>query len=392
MVEHVSRSTHLLEYSAAADATAMAPPKPTGSHRHLLVCLTGLRNRAVCISLIMRAAYLLAPGKIQVRETPEPVAQAGEVVIRVERALTCGTDLKAYRRGHPFIAMPGPFGHQYAGVVSSVADDVRGFEPGTPVWGVQSAPCDRCPHCARGHYSLCPTLQKDLAFGAFAQFMRLPRRVVEHNLLVRPRGMPAQRAAFLEPVSCVIHGLERIDWRGVERVLVVGLGSMGLLFCQLLPRFSRAAIAAAGRNPLRLVIARGYGLERVMDVEQRTLEAQLAAEEGFDCVIECTGQMAGWQSALRVVRPGGQVLFFGGLPKGTTFEIDSFQLHYQELSLLGSFHFGPPDVRRAAELLEQGEVMVDDLISGELGLEQLEFGLRQMEAGKGIKYAIDPWA
>lgn len=339
----------------------------------------------------MRAAYLLAPGKIQIREATEPVAQAGEVVIRVERALTCGTDLKAYRRGHPFIAMPGPFGHQYAGVVSSVAEDVRGFEPGTPVWGVQSAPCGHCSYCARGRYSLCPTLQKDLAFGAFAQFMRLPRGIVQHNLLVRPQGMPAQRAAFLEPVSCVIHGLNRIDWRGVERALVIGVGSMGLLFCQLLPRFGRAAVAVAGRNRLRLAIARGYGLERVVDVEQGAVEAQLAGGEGFDCVVECTGQVAGWQSAVRVVRPGGQVLFFGGLPKGTTFEIDSFQVHYQEVSLLGSFHFGPPDVRRAAELLERGEVKVDDLISGELGLEQLEFGLQQMEAGKGIKYAIDPW-
>ena len=159
----------------------------------------------------------------------------------------------------------------------------------------------------------------------------------------------------------------------------------------MLPRFGRAAVAAAGRNPLRLAIARGYGLERVVDVEQGAVEAQLAGEEGFDCVVECTGQVAGWQSAVRVVRPGGQVLFFGGLPKGTTFEIDSFQVHYQEVSLLGSFHFGPPDVRRAAELLGHGEVKVDDLISGELGLEQLEFGLRQMEAGKGIKYAIDPW-
>lgn len=340
----------------------------------------------------MRAAYLLAPGKIQVHEVPDPVAQAGEIVIRVERALTCGTDLKAYRRGHPFIAMPGPFGHQYAGVVSSVADDVQGFELGTPVWGVQSAPCGHCSQCARGRYSLCPTLQKDLAFGAFAQFMRLPRGVVQHNLLPRPQDMPAQRAAFLEPVSCVIHGLDRVNWHGVERALVIGLGSMGLLFCQLLPRFSRASVAAAGRNPLRLAIARGYGLERIVDVEQGAAEEQLAGDEGFDCVIECTGQVAGWRSAMRVVRPGGQVLLFGGLPKGTTFEIDTFQVHYQEVSLLGSFHFGPPDVRRAAELLERGEVRVDNLISGELGLEQLEFGLRQMEAGKGIKYAIDPWA
>ncbi|MFQ5545682.1 MAG: alcohol dehydrogenase catalytic domain-containing protein, partial [Acidiferrobacterales bacterium] len=151
----------------------------------------------------MKAAYLVEPRKIEIRDVPEPPLQAGEVMIRVECALTCGTDLKAYRRGHPFIPMPGPFGHQYAGLVHALGKGVRGFEPGTPVWGVHSAPCGRCRDCAKARFSLCPRLQEDMAFGAFAQFLRLPARVVEHNLLTRPEGMPAQRAAFLEPVSCV---------------------------------------------------------------------------------------------------------------------------------------------------------------------------------------------
>lgn len=340
----------------------------------------------------MLSAYLVEPRKIELREVPEPRPQAGEIVIRVERALTCGTDLKAYRRGHPFIPMPGPFGHQYAGRVSHVGNDVREFEPDMPVWGVQSAPCGDCPACTRGRYSLCAALQSDLAFGAFAQFMRLPRRVVEQNLLVRPQAMPPQRAAFLEPVSCVIHGLNRLSLEGVERILVLGLGSMGLLFCQLLPRFSKASIVAAGHNASRLAIAGHYDLERVLDAAQTPMEELSVESNGFDCVIECTGQAAGWRSALKVVRPGGQVLFFGGLPKGETLEVDSFQIHYQEITLLGSFHFGPPDVRRAAELLAGGELRVDDLISGEMALAQLDFALRQMEAGKGIKYAIDPWA
>ncbi|MFQ5937818.1 MAG: zinc-binding dehydrogenase, partial [Acidiferrobacterales bacterium] len=178
----------------------------------------------------MQAAYLIEPEKVEIREVPDPVPQPGEIILRVERALTCGTDLKAYRRGHPLIPMPGPFGHQYAGTVAAVGEGVRGYEPGMPVWGVHSAPCGTCRHCVRRQYSLCPVLQEDMAFGAFAQYLRLPRRVVEQNLLPRPPAMSAQQAAFLEPVSCVIHGLERVDWRGIERVLVLGLGSMGLLF------------------------------------------------------------------------------------------------------------------------------------------------------------------
>ncbi|MDX1489284.1 MAG: alcohol dehydrogenase catalytic domain-containing protein, partial [Acidiferrobacterales bacterium] len=362
--------------------------------RGVLVCLNSIYE---CLHTYtggdvssMLSAYLVEPRKIELREVPEPRPQAGEVVIRVERALTCGTDLKAYRRGHPFIPMPGPFGHQYAGRVSRVGSDVREFEPDMPVWGVQSAPCGQCTACARARYSLCAALQRDLAFGAFAQFMRLPRRVVEQNLLVRPDAVSPQRAAFLEPVSCVIHGLNRLNLERVERILVLGLGSMGLLFCQLLPRFSEASIVAAGRNASRVAIAGHYDLERVLDVAQSPVERLSVESSGFDCIIECTGQAAGWHSALKVVRPGGQILFFGGLPKGEMLELDSVQIHDPEITLLGSCHFGPPDGRHAAELLVGDELRVDDLVSGEMALAQLDFALRQMEAGKGIKYAIDP--
>ncbi|GMQ89825.1 MAG: alcohol dehydrogenase catalytic domain-containing protein [Gammaproteobacteria bacterium] len=335
----------------------------------------------------MRTAYLLKPKTIEIREVADPAPRDGELVIRVERALTCGTDLKAYQRGHPLIPMPGPFGHQYAGTVHTAGAGVQGFEPGQPVWGVHSAPCGACVQCARGRYSLCPRLAEDMAFGAFAQYLRLPARVVGKNLLPRPAGMPLERAAFLEPVSCIVHALERIDWHGVDRVLVLGLGSMGLLFCQVLPRFSHASVVAAGRNPQRLAIARGYGLERVLDARQEPLD-----DAGFDCVIECTGREQGWRVAFDAALPGGQVLFFGGLPRGTQFSVDTYKVHYGELRLLGAFHLGPPDVRRAAELLEHGELHVGDLISGEIGLGGLDAALRQMEAGAGIKYALDPWS
>jgi threonine dehydrogenase-like Zn-dependent dehydrogenase len=166
---------------------------------------------------------------------------------------------------------------------------------------------------------------------------------------------------------------------------------MGLLFCRLLPHYTRAAIVAGGRNPQRLAIARGYGLEQVFDVEEKSLKDQLEGDRSADCVIECTGQIDGWHAALNAVQAGGQTLLFGGLPQGTVLEIDTFQLHYQETRVLGSFHFGPPDVRKAAGLLENSEIRVDDLISGEMGLDDLESALKQMEAGQGIKYAIDPW-
>ncbi len=339
----------------------------------------------------MRAAHLVEPGRIDIRTVPDPEAGPGEVIVRVERALTCRTDLKAFRRGHPFIPMPGPFGHQVSGTVAAVGPDVRGLEEEMPLWGVHSAPCEECSLCSRGRFNLCLRLDEEMAIGAFAQFLRIPSRVVKHNVFPRPARMAPERAAFLEPVSCVVHALELIHWPGVDSVLVLGLGAMGLLFTRLLPLYSQATVVGAGRNKKRLALASGGGLKRVLDVDAAPLSEQLSDDHGFDCVIECTGKETGWHSAFEAVRPGGQVLFFGGLARGTTFGVDTYRLHYQETRLLGCFHFSPQDVRRAAEHLEGEDVELGDLVTGEVALDELERALLDMESGAGIKYSVNPW-
>ncbi len=339
----------------------------------------------------MRAAQLIQPGKIEIRTVADPVPRPGEIVVRVERALTCGTDLKAFRRGHPFIPMPGLFGHQYAGRVAAVGEGVRQFEAEMPVWGVHSAPCGDCRLCAKGRFNLCLRLDENMAIGAFAQFLRIPALVVQHNVLPRPDGMAPERAAFLEPVSCVAHALGLVHWPGVDRVLVLGLGAMGLLFSRLLPLYTRASVVGIDRDEKRLAVARSCGLEQVLNADAAPLADQLREDDGFDCVIECTGRTSGWRTAFETVLPGGQVLFFGGLPQGTTFGADTYKLHYQEIRLLGCFHFSPQDVRHAAELLRREDLRLDDLLTDERGLGELERALLEMESGVGIKYAINPW-
>ncbi len=339
----------------------------------------------------MLTACLVEPGTIEVREVPDPEPDRGEVVVRVERALTCGTDLKAYRRGHPFIPMPGPFGHQFSGSIAAVGADVDGFAAGDEIWGVLSAPCGACELCARGRESMCEELKSEIFFAAFAQYLRLPPRVVEKNLLARPPDVDALTGAFLEPVSCVVHALDQLDLRDVRRALVLGLGSMGLLFCQLLRRSTTGAVVGAGRRDERLAVANRYGLDGVIDLGRGDPGAHLASAGPFDCVIECTGRMEGWETALRTVAPGGQVLLFGGLSKGTTIPVDTYRLHYEEISIHGCFHFGPRDVRRAAEWIARHELDLHSLVSGERSLEGLEDALDAMANGRGIKYAIRPW-
>jgi L-iditol 2-dehydrogenase len=339
-----------------------------------------------------RCAYLVEPGRIELRTVPVPRPGPGQVLLRLERALAGGTDRKAFARGHPQIPMPGPFGYRYAGSVAALAPDAPLFEIGQPVMGVHSAPCLACGLCRKERWQLCPDVMRGKVLGAFAEYLAIPAPVARQNLFPRPAHLPAEHAALLEPLACVVHGLGQIDWRGVDRVLVLGLGAMGLLFAQLLPHYTKAERAGAGRRGWNLELARCFGLRPVWDVGREPLAEQLPDGDRFDCVIECTGRLDGWQEAFARTAPGGQVLLFGGLPRGTDFPLDSFRLHYEEIRVLGSFHFAPREVAQAREYLLPGDLELDPLISGTLPLADLPEALRRLAAGEGIQYAIDPWS
>src|SRR5262249_40988929 len=202
-----------------------------------------------------------------------------------------GTDRKACVRCHPQIPMPGPFGHRYAGTVAAVGPDVTAFQPGQPIMGVHSAPCLACDLCRQERWNLCPHVMREKVLGAFGQFLCLPEAVVRQNLFPRPDTLSCTHAALLEPISCVLHGLELLDWRGVDRVLVLGLGAMGLLFAQALPIYTNARRSGAVRHAEGLQLACDFGLDPVWNVKEIPLAERLKEAGRFDCVIECTGQL-----------------------------------------------------------------------------------------------------
>jgi L-iditol 2-dehydrogenase len=342
-------------------------------------------------SAVQRCAFLVQPGVVEVRTVSVPRPGPGQVLVRIERALAGGTDRKAFLRGHPQIPMPGPFGHRYAGTVAARGAGAPPFEIGQPIMGVHSAPCLSCPLCLKGRDHLCPHVMQEKVLGAFGQYLCIPANVARQNLFARPDRIDAEQAAFLEPLACVVHALELLDWRGVERVLILGLGAMGLLFSHLLPRYTAAQCVGAGRRASRLELARKFGLDPVLDIGTITLAEQWPASEQFDVVIECTGRLEGWQEAFARTAPGGQVLLFGGLPRDMVFPADSYRVHYEEVRILGSFHFAPRDVAIARDHLLEGGLDCDALISGRLPLERIGDAMHALQRGDGIQYAIDPW-
>ena len=327
------------------------------------------------------------------RDIAPPIPGPGELTVTIRAALTCGTDVKTFRRGHPKIPLPSPFGHEFSGVVSSVGEGVANFRPGDPVMTVHSAPCGSCFYCCGGQENLCERIMETKVLGAFAEEILLPAHIVARNTHPKPPHLSFEEASFLEPLACVVHGNRIQPIRPGETLLILGAGPIGLLFL-LLARARRAGrIIVAGRRRDRLDLARELGADLVLDTEREDPQAAVAAHtesRGADQVIECAGLPAAWESCPGLVRKGGRILLFGGCPAESRACFDTARLHYDEITLQGVFHFTPQAVAEARDWLVSGSIDVRPLISGRFPLGKLEQALELLMAGKGVKYAIVP--
>lgn len=341
----------------------------------------------------MLAAVLVEPGRVELSEVRVPEPGAGEVLVRVEAALTCGTDIKTYRRGHPKIPLPTPMGHEFAGTVAAVGAGVDRVREGDAVACVPTAPCGECRLCRRGQDSLCPEAVGRMVFGAFAEYALLPRHIVETNLFARPAGLPAAHAAALEPLSCVVHGADRIALERAETVVLVGDGPIALLFLQLAKLADGPRVLLAGKHPVRLDAARTLGADDVVDVTTASLDAAVRERTdgvGADAVVEVVGRPQVWERAASLVAPGGELLVYGGCAAGTTATFDTYRIHYDEVDVKGAFHYGRSDVRRAWDLLTSGAVRVAPLITAERRLAELEDALEMVLGREAVKVAVRP--
>ncbi len=341
----------------------------------------------------MLAARLHGPGDLRLEELPCPQPGPGEVVLRVERAVTCTTDLKMFRQGaHPALGpLPSPFGHELAGQVAAVGEGVGHLTVGQRVAVANSAPCGRCPQCRRAEFSLCT--DPVFFFGAFAQYALVPARVVEINVYPIPADLPAAHAALVEPLACAVRAVDVAGAGPGTTVLVLGGGALGLMLARLV-RLRGGRVAVVDRHPERLAVARRLGADLTLNAAAGPVAARVneAFGDGPDVVFEAVGRRETWEEAAGLARPGGLVIFFGGCPPGTRACFDTGRVHYKELTLRGIFHHHPTHVRQALTLLQTGAVPAETFISGEVPLSRLGEAFELMAARQGLKYAVNPWA
>jgi len=329
------------------------------------------------IPATMRSAFLERPGELVLRDVPVPRPAAGELLVRVEAALTCGTDLKLFQRGHPLIPTPTPFGHEFSGIVVAAGSGAS-KQPGDAVFCVPTAPCGSCDFCTRDRENLCEHAVGRMLLGAFAEYVLVPAHIAAIHVFTRPASIAPECAAVLEPLSCVVHGASRVDWRAVRTAAVLGDGPIGLLFARVAV-LRGADVTVIGHHDNRLSVARTFGA--------RTSHA---AEGRFDLVVECVGTPESWQVAADLTATGGRVMLFGGCAAGTRVSFDAFRIHYEEVDVTGAFHYTPRAVQEARELLESGRVDASPLITHRLPLSALHEALQVVADRTAIKVAVIP--
>jgi L-iditol 2-dehydrogenase len=293
----------------------------------------------------VRSLLYYGPGDLRVEDVPQPEPGPGDVLVRVEVALTDGTDAKAFRRGHPLLLAetPSPFGHEFCGF---------DLATGRRVVAANSAPCGECAPCRRGDETLCENLEPFLN-GAYAEMLVVPARIAERNLLPVPDGLAPEVAAMIEPLACCLRGIERAEVEAGQTVAVLGPGPIGLMLCAA-ARDAGANVVSVGGRPQRRELAKEFG-------------AVPGDGAGADVVIEAVGNADAWQDALQLVRPGGTVVFFGGREVA----VDTFQFHYQELTVRGAFHHTPRHVRAALAFLASRAYPWERLVTHQVELEQV---------------------
>ena len=334
---------------------------------------------------------LVAPRRIELREELAPMPPPGGIVVRIRAALTDGTDLKAYRRGHPKMPMPARFGHEFSGDVAAIGDGVSAFSSGDPVMCVHTAPCGVCFWCTHSQEELCESVMPAMLLGAYSDLIAVPKRIVDRNCFAKPDDVSYPEGAFLEPLACVVHSIATLAPDRGSTVAILGNGGFGILHALLLQREGVKTILF-GRRPERLELARALGLQSVdtRPVPIRESIFNHTQGRGADAVIECTGTTEMWESAPSLVRRGGRVSFFAGLPPEARVSFSAARLHYDEVQLLAPFHFSPADVRAAFELIAAHAFPLSRLISHVYPLGEIAAAFGKLDAGEGLKVLIEP--
>ncbi|MBR3227337.1 MAG: alcohol dehydrogenase catalytic domain-containing protein [Erysipelotrichaceae bacterium] len=342
----------------------------------------------------MKRIMFYAPGDIRCEEAPIPTPGPGEIVMKNKVTLTCGTDVKTYKRGYRY-EPPFAMGHEISGVVYAVGEGVTKFKVGDRIVAHNSASCGKCYFCKKGQESMCVDLiQNQFKNGGYAEYTLIPERIVNLNVFHLPDDMSFKQAALLEPLACALYGTEMTHFDLGDYVCVNGCGPIGLMFVRMCV-LRGAHVIACDMTEERLAVAKKLGAIETINIKELNGKSQADAVKeltpdgrGVDAAIEAAGLPEVWDIALHMARPGGEVLFFGGTKKGLDVPVDTTLVHYSQLTMKGVFHTTPAHVNAAFEMLKMNAISADDFVQNEYDIEHTEDAIVEHSQGRVIKNCI----
>jgi L-iditol 2-dehydrogenase len=335
----------------------------------------------------MKAAVFHGAGQIAAGEWPRPAIGPGELLVRVRGCGLCGSDIA--KIVDPATRAPAVFGHEVVGDVSDVGEGVTGFAPGQRVVVAHHVPCRECHYCRRGSESMCRDFKRShLDPGGFAEYVRVPAPNVRAATFLVPEHLGDEEATFVEPLACCLRAVERARVTDGDTAIVVGLGSIGCLFVQLLRR-AGAAVVGVDQDDARLDLARSFGVEAGSPADGATRARRLSDGRGADHVIVTGGGAGVLRWAADALRDGGTVHCFAG-GDGDVLPLPLATLYHRELTITATYSSSPATLARAFWLIAAGKVDVTGLVTHRLPLAQLAEGVRLMRSREALKVYVTP--
>lgn len=334
----------------------------------------------------MRAAVFFSKNDIHIEDVPKPNIGPGELLLKVAAVGLCGSDIdKITDEAVP----PGTvLGHEVVGTVAELGEGVEGLEVGERITVAHHVACEECHYCERGSFSKCLLFRStNLHPGGFAEFVRVPEPNVRLATFAIPDDISYERIVFTEPLACSVRAIERARLQPGDIVLLIGMGTIGLLLTRLV-KLQGAKVLGVDLLPDRLEFAEGYGADVVINPSLDPLEdiARDATEgRGIDTIISTVASQSVLDQALSLVRDGGMIHFFAGKRSGLNVTLDLNELYEREVGIITTYSSSPRALREAFHLIVEGEVRTEELISHRLPLSEVLTGVRMMVSHEARK-------
>jgi L-iditol 2-dehydrogenase len=345
----------------------------------------------------MKAALLEELEKIVVRDVDDPQIDDDSALLKVESVAICGSDVRIFHHGNPRVKPPAIIGHESAGTVVKVGKNVTRVKLGDRVAVGADVPCGQCHWCRNGMGNNC-AINYAMGYqfpGSFAQYLKLPRLVLEEGP-VSPFSdkLDFDAAALAEPLACVINGLELVSFSLGKSIALIGMGAIGCMAIDAARAMGAMKVICVGRNPRRNEIARQYEADVYINPNEEDVVARCREEtggEGPDVVLTTCGSVEAHEQAIEMVAHRGYVNLFGGLGKNVRpMSVLSNTIHYKECFVTGSHGCVPRHHELAIRMLEAGMVRTAPVITHHFPLDRINDAFAAMEGREGMKVMVHP--